>query len=195
MKVKLLFLTVLAFSPCFVSANVIRIGMPESELMQRWGKAQSELAARGKTIYYWDGMDVTVVDGKVQSFRFTDAARKRAQEAERKARAAIERRKADRAAQIAARTRKRPTPSEEAQLRAKIDKGKPSALERERVIKSMEDRIRSKEEYLARNYRPGAWSEDKFDFHLTEDQYRLGQLEIERMKKELEAYKTKQLAE
>lgn len=193
MKVKLLFLAVLAFYPCLVTANVIRIGMSESELRQRWGKADSALTARGKTIYYWDGLDVTVVDGKVESFRFTDAARKKAQEAERNARAAIAKKKAEEAKKIAARAR--PTQSEEAQLRAKIDKGKPSALERARVIKSMEDRIRSKEEYLARNYRPGAWSDNKFDFHLTDDQYRLGQLEIERMKKELEAYKAKHLSE
>ncbi|HUG11988.1 MAG TPA: hypothetical protein VMM36_13290 [Opitutaceae bacterium] len=195
MKVKLLFLAVLAFSPCLVTANVIRVGMSESELMQRWGKADSALTARGKTVYYWSGLDVTVVDGKVESFRFTDASRKRAQEAERIAQARIAKRKADEAKRIAARTRRSSAQSEEAQLRAKIDKGKPSAVERERVIKSMEDRIRSKEEYLARNYRPGAWTDNKFDFHLTEDQYRLGKLEIERMKKELEAYKAKHLSE
>lgn len=127
------------------AAQSVSVGMAEADLLKLKGTPQTKAAIGKKAILRWPDMQVTLVDGKVQSFQLRDVAAEREAEAAR-LRAAAERQATEKAA-----ARERVADSRDALAEARRDAAATNRATEERLLRaaSLRQQISSIEAQLA----------------------------------------------
>jgi hypothetical protein len=141
-----LLLLIAALVPPLVAESVsVSVGMPAADLLKLNGAPQSKAVMGKKSIYRWPDVQVTLVDGKVESFQFRNSAAEKEDAKERARAEARKRTEAD------AKARERVQDSREATTYSRLDTISTSraAEEKLRRAASLQQEIRSIERQLA----------------------------------------------
>jgi len=140
--------------PLFAESAPVTIGMPVTDLVAAKGTPQSKAGLGKKFIYRWPDMQVTVVDGKVESFKLRNIE---AEKVEARENAQAE---ANRKANAEAKAREKVLDSREATTYSRIEANAANRETEERMRRaaSIQQQIRSIEKQLDDDSKRSAFS-------------------------------------
>lgn len=128
-----------------LSADPVTVGMSEADLLKSYGTPQTKAKLGKKSIYRWPEVQVTLVEGKVESFQIRDVVAEK-ENAKERARA-----EARRKAEAEAAARRNVQDSREATIYSRLDANAANRATEERLRRaaSLQQQIRSIEQQLS----------------------------------------------